>query len=38
MSKAAISVFVFGWYILVNAIVLLMAPNLMLSMKACRAL
>ena len=32
MSKAAISVFVFGWYILVNAIVLLMAPNLMLSM------
>jgi hypothetical protein len=32
MSKVAISVFVFGWYILVNAIVLLMAPNLMLSM------
>ena len=32
MSKAAITVFVFGWYILVNAVVLLAAPNLMLSM------
>jgi hypothetical protein len=31
MSKAAISVFVFGCYILVNAVVLLAAPNLMLS-------
>jgi hypothetical protein len=32
MSKAAISVFVFGWYILANAIVLLVAPNMMLGM------
>ena len=31
MSKAAISVFVFGCYILINAVILLTAPNLMLS-------
>lgn len=31
MSKAAISVFIFGCYIMVNAFVLLAAPNLMLS-------
>ena len=31
MSKAAVSVFVFGCYILVNALVLIAAPNLMLA-------
>jgi hypothetical protein len=31
MSRAAVTVFVFGWYIFVNAIVLLAAPNVMLS-------
>ena len=31
MSKAAVTVFVFGWYIFVNAMVLLAAPNVMLS-------
>lgn len=31
MSRAAISVFVFGCYILINAVILLTAPNLMLS-------
>ena len=31
MSKAAISVYVFGCYILINAVILLIAPNLMLS-------
>ena len=31
MSKPAISVFVFGLYILVNALVLLVTPNLMLA-------
>jgi hypothetical protein len=31
MSRAAISVFVFGCYILINAVIVLAAPNLMLS-------
>src|SRR6266851_5865431 len=31
MSKAAISIFVFGLYILINAITLITAPNLLLS-------
>lgn len=31
MSKAAVSVFVFGCYILVNAIILIAAPNVMLA-------
>lgn len=31
MSKAAVSVFVFGWYIFANAIVLIAAPNLLLA-------
>lgn len=31
MSRAAITVFVFGCYILINAVILLTAPNLMLS-------
>jgi hypothetical protein len=31
MSKAAVSIFVFGWYIFANAIILILAPNMMLS-------
>ena len=31
MSQSALSVFVFGWYIFANALILIVAPNLLLT-------
>ena len=31
MSQSALSIFVFGWYIFVNALVLIVSPNLLLT-------